>query len=111
MSIGVKKFRQILRKKGLQRKTRIYRVTQVKSIETVEREINANQELLGCENPKLKAVLQQQYESVFHDELPSGLPPERDIDHAIEIDEKVKPPHWHLFQLSPAELEAAKEYI
>ena len=110
MSIGVKRFRQILRKKGLDRKTRIYRVTQVNSIETVEREINATKELLGCEKPKLKAI-PQQYESVLQEVLPSGLPPERDIDHAIAIDQKAKPPHGHLFQLSPAELEAAKEYI
>lgn len=40
-SIVVKKIRQILRKKGLQLKTEIYRVTHVTSIETVEREMNA----------------------------------------------------------------------
>lgn len=48
---------------------------------------------------------------MFRDELPAGLPPERTVDHAIEIDETAKPPLLPLYQLSPAELVAVKDYV
>lgn len=33
------------------------------------------------------------------------------MEHRIEIDKEIKPPHWSLFQLSPSELLATREYI
>ena len=48
---------------------------------------------------------------MFRSELPQGLPPKRSIDHKIETEKGAKPPKRSLFQLSPAELEATKQYI
>lgn len=39
------------------------------------------------------------------------MPPKRSVDHVIETEEGAKPPHRPLFQLSPSELLATKEYI
>ena len=39
------------------------------------------------------------------------MPPKRSVDHEIQVGEDSKPPHRPLFQLSPVELEAAKEYV
>lgn len=43
--------------------------------------------------------------------MPSGLPPQRPVDHAIETDPEASPPHRALFQLSPSELDATREYV
>lgn len=43
--------------------------------------------------------------------MPEGLPPKRDVDHRIEVDPNSTPPRRGMFQLSPAELLATKEYI
>lgn len=49
--------------------------------------------------------------SAFRNELPPGVPPSRETDHAIEILFGSKPTLGYLFQLSPTELQATKEHI
>lgn len=56
-------------------------------------------------------ALEQEFNSVFRDDLPAGLPPKREVDHKIEIISDSSPPHPGIFQLSPAGLLATKEYI
>lgn len=60
--------------------------------------------------PRLQRLLDS-YSSVFRDNLPASLLPHRSVDHAIETEPGAKPPHRPLYQLSPAELVAAKEYV
>ncbi len=48
---------------------------------------------------------------MFREELPPGLPPKRRVDHEIETDKDAKPPHRPLYQLSPVELKAMKDYV
>ena len=78
--------------------------------------------LKKCEEDELKKVkcmkqdsrvdeLLKKYASVFRSELPEGLPPVRSVDHEIDVESGARPPHRSLYQLSPAELAAAKEYI
>lgn len=57
---------------------------------------------------KLKSLLQE-YDDVFHSELPSGLTPERSVDHEIIIDPDGKIPYrdcisYHL--MDSAQLES-----
>lgn len=59
---------------------------------------------------ELEALLGR-YKEVFREDLPAGLPPERDVDHAIETDREAKPPQRGLYQLSPAEMLAVKDYL
>lgn len=59
---------------------------------------------------KLERLLEG-YSSVFREDFPSVFPPEREIYHAIETDDSVKPPHRPVYQLSPVELMALKEYV
>lgn len=80
----------------------------------VSQAIQANM-MKGCNgkrdcNPKLEALLQQ-FDTVFKNELPEGLPPERAVDYKIVIEDGVKRPHRSLFQLFPGELVACKEYV
>lgn len=52
-----------------------------------------------------------EFNDVLRDDLPEGLTPKRSVDHKIETLPDEKPPHRGIFQLSPAELIATKEYI
>jgi len=62
------------------------------------------------DDKKLDKLLQE-YSSVFRSELPDGLPPKRLVEHEIEVEKGSKPPHRPLYQLSPVELRAVKQYV
>lgn len=60
--------------------------------------------------PQLVQLLEEN-RKFFRTKLPHGLPPAREVDHSIETEAGSKPPFRRLYQLSPAELLAAKDYI
>ena len=49
--------------------------------------------------------------SVFRDELPPSLPPDRGIDPVIKLPSGTKPPFGPLYRMSPRELETLKRQI
>lgn len=51
------------------------------------------------------------YKDVFTENLPSGLPQQRDFDYTIETDPQAKPPQRVLFQVSPSKSLARNEYL
>lgn len=101
-SIGVKKFRILLRKKQGKEGFEVFQVLEANNLSMATRG--------GAQNAKLEELLER-YEDLFREELPAGLPRERNIDDAIEIDKDAKPPHRPLYQLSPAELLSVREYL
>lgn len=62
------------------------------------------------ENKKLDSILNK-FETVFRDNIPKGLPPVRSIDQYIQVEDGKRPSTRPLFQLSPAELLAVKDYV
>lgn len=111
-NLGAKKFRSLLKTKNRDS----YEVYSVK-IQDVSRsaciahtEAQGPNSRQGASDERLDAILEN-YAYLFRQDLPNGLPPERKVDHAIETQPDAKPPHRPLFQLSPAELLATKEYI
>ena len=104
-NIGVKKFRSLLRKKGHRSDFEVFQVCEAHHL-TAEKISK-----MGGDRDKKMEELLKKYEKVFVDELPGGLPPKRDVDHAIETNPDARPPHRPLYQLSPSELIAAKAYI
>jgi len=54
--------------------------------------------------------LLHQYEDVFQD-LPDGLPPDRNIGHTIRLEQDATPPYRRNRRMSPAELEICEEYV
>ena len=102
MNLSVKKFRNILRERSPS--IHVFQLVPVKQFET-RKGFKEN-----YTNPGLKELLEK-YNTVFQYDLPSGLPPERRIDHEIETDKDAKPPHRPLYQLSPIELKAMKDYV
>lgn len=107
-NIGVKKFRSLLRKRGQQEDFQVFQL--VKDNHTFASLHNRKGAAKFQREKELDQLLSK-YSSVFREDLPEGLPPEREVDHAIEIDSQVKPPHRPLYQLSPADLLAVKDYV
>ncbi len=68
-----------------------------------------DQSLLMPES-ELNALLHE-YHARFPEALPPGLPPERNIGHAIPLEPGSKPPFRHAYRISPRELAAAKSQI
>ena len=61
-------------------------------------------------NVKVKRLINQ-FADVFPDDLPSGLPPKRDIDHRIELLDGSEPPKSAVYRMSPAELNELKKQL
>ena len=101
-NLSIKKFGRLLRTRSRSNDFQAFQSIQVNTIKGYIGKRNCN--------PTLEAILQQ-YHAAFKSELPKGLPPEKAVDHEIEIEDGAKPPHRPLFQLSPVELVACKEYI
>lgn len=104
-NIGVKKFRSLLRKKKASSDFAVFQLRHINNITTTNREQEVDETDADLEN------LKREFATVFRNELPEGLPPERDVDHKIEIDPNEEPPYRGIYQLSPAELLATKEYV
>ena len=59
---------------------------------------------------KLQALLDE-YADVFPDDLPSGLPPDRDTGHTIILEPNSYPPYRRNRRMSPPEVALCDEYI
>jgi len=108
MNLGVKKFRRMLKTKSSREDFKMFQLVQVNAMKG--KPVKSKEELLSSKNAELRRLLCK-YEMVLQEELPDGLPPKRSVDHEIEVNGDEKPPHRPLFQLSPAELIAAKSYV
>lgn len=55
--------------------------------------------------------IMSEYKDVFPDDLPSALPPKREIDHKIELMPGSEPTHRGIYRMSPAELDELKKQL
>jgi hypothetical protein len=65
-------------------------------------------------DPRLEHIRRrtlQDFKNVFPDELPPGLPPQREVDHRIELYPGTNPPSRPTFRLSAVELEELKKQL
>ncbi|KAH9750077.1 Endonuclease [Citrus sinensis] len=60
--------------------------------------------------PQIQAVLNK-YKDVMPPELPKKLPPLREIDHAIELEQGAKPPALAPYRMAPPELEELRRQL
>ena len=101
-NLRVESFRIMVQRKGNRNDFQVFQMIQVNSF----LKSTSN----GSGSSKVEQLLKK-CDEVFTEELPDRLPPKRAVDHQIETDMDSKPLHRPLFQLSTAELEAAKEYV
>lgn len=59
----------------------------------------------------LRKEMLEEFRDVFPDELPSGLPPSREVDHKIELVPGAVPPSRPTIRLSPTELDELKKQL
>ena len=57
------------------------------------------------------ATLIKEYQDIFPEKLPKGVPPEREVQHQIEIEPGSKPPYRPPYRLGPAEQDELEEQI
>lgn len=90
-SLGVKKFRSLLRKKG--KMSEDFQDFQVNQVFPSSGEFVAtnNIQLNSISDPDLSTLVSE-YRGVFRDDLPEGLPPAREVDHRIDTEDSEKPP-------------------
>lgn len=105
-NIGVKKFRSLLRKK--RKNTDDFSAFQLKLIKYISSAIESMNSKSDDENI---TALMTKFSLVFRNDLPDGFPPERDINHKIEVKFNLFSQHEGIFQLLPAETLATKEYV
>ena len=55
--------------------------------------------------------LLNEFEDIFPKELPAGLPPQRQLDHRIELVPGAEPPHRAPYRLSPKGLDELKSQL
>ena len=60
--------------------------------------------------PQIQAVLSK-YKDVMPPELPKKLPPLREVDHAIELEQGAKPPALAPYRMAPPELEELRRQL
>ena len=60
---------------------------------------------------RLAAPVLASYADVFPSDLPAGLPPQRDVDHRIELEPGAVPPSRPTYRLSPAELDELRKQL
>lgn len=100
-SLGVKKFRSMLRKKNHAEDFKVFHLRQKPP--TMKRS-------KASPDRELENILSH-FDDVFQDALLAELPPIRTVDHDIEIEEGAKPPLRPLYQILPAELVDVKKYV
>jgi hypothetical protein len=64
--------------------------------------------------PKPEELVPREYHDymdVFSETLARELPPHRDYDHQIELEENTTPPHGKLYNMSEVELKTLKDYL
>lgn len=99
-SVRVKNFRSVLKKKG--EDVEVFQVLGVNDKKKLDRGPE--------ENPRLSELLAN-YSCIFREIFPPGFPPILPVDNVIIEDKKENSPHRGLYQISPTELVATREYI
>ena len=65
----------------------------------------------SAEVQNIKLPLLRMFADVFPADLPSELPPRRDVDHRIELEQGASPPSRPTYRLSPSELDVLRKQL
>ena len=58
----------------------------------------------------MQSILNE-FSDIFLGDLPAGLPPQRDVDHCIELVPGAEPPHRAPYRMSPKGLDELKQQL
>ena len=63
--------------------------------------VTVNEDAMRTEYPMQVQELLNEFSDIFPKELPAGLPPQRQLDHRIELVPGAEPPHRAPYRMSP----------
>ncbi len=75
------------------------------------KEILLNTNELPKDLPSSMLSLLQEFEDVFPDEVPSGLPPIRGIEHQIDLVPEAALPNWPAYRTNPEETKELQKQV
>ena len=70
-----------------------------------------NEDTTRTEYPVQVQELLNEFADIFPKELPAGLPPQRQLDHRIELVPGAEPPHRAPYRMSPKGLDELKKQL
>ena len=94
MSMSVNESRRIVSKNRNDPEVNIFQV--VLSFNFSNEKDRSKKIILNCSHEGLRSAIKRS-EGVIQSEFPSGLPPEREIDHEFEADKNSKPPYRYFY--------------
>ena len=83
----------------------------IKKFKTINEVSTEIVEQASTEVPKPLRNIIHDYQDVFPEKLPKGVPPSREVEHAIETDPDAAPPSRAPYKLGPKEVEEMEEQI
>ena len=85
--------------------------TAIKEIEPTNDDqiVTVNEDATRTEYPMQVQELLNEFSDIFPKELPAGLPPQRQLDHKIELVFGAEPPHRAPYRMSPQGLDELKK--
>ena len=84
------------------------------SVKQFKTTIKVMKDVVEQANPEVQDPLRniiQDYQDVFPEKLPKGVPPAREVEHAIETDPEAVPPSRAPYRLGPKEMDEMEEQI
>ena len=73
--------------------------------------VTVNEDTTRTEYPEQVQELLTEFSDIFPKELPAGLPPQRQLDHRIELVPGAEPPHRAPYRMSPQGLDELKTQL
>lgn len=110
-NIRVNEFRKLRKKKDITNALQIYSVVRANCLRQENFSLGFQKFYQTWSNELRLSLLISEYKVIFKSEPPSGLPPERQVEHENNITEESKLPHRRLYPLSPTEQNPLKKYI
>src|ERR1700719_2520726 len=95
---------------SIQRIKRIIRHNKAEYIILASANTQVDSSSTSSTNPEAQSVLSE-FSDVFPTQLPSHLPPRRDVDHRIELTQNSPPTLRSVYRMSPVELDELKKQL
>ena len=73
--------------------------------------VTVNEETTRTEYPVQVQQLLNEFKAIFPKDLPAGLPPQRQLEHRIELVPGAEPPHRAPYRMSPQGLDELKKQL
>jgi hypothetical protein len=110
MLCTAQQLRRASKKKGVEMGVAVVKSVSADGTVTPKQPSGASAVTSVTDHPEVRQLLTE-FDDVFPDDLPPGLPPQREIDHKIELEAGSTPPTKAPYRMSPLELNELKKQL